>query len=67
MELQLGSDPWPGNSICHRVAKKEKRKKQKTECQLCKSRDVPLVHYYIVPISDEVKNEFKNYNMLKHK
>ena len=28
--LQLGSDPWPGNSICHRVAKKKKRK-QKTK------------------------------------
>ena len=22
-QLQLGSDPWPGNSICHRAAKKE--------------------------------------------
>ena len=27
-QLQLGSDPWPWNSICHRVAKKEKRKNQ---------------------------------------
>ena len=25
-QLQLGSDPWPGNSICHGVAKKGKRK-----------------------------------------
>ena len=27
--LQLGprSDPWPGNSTCHEVAKKEKKKK----------------------------------------
>ena len=24
-QLRLGSDPWPGNSICHRVAKKEKK------------------------------------------
>ena len=23
--LWLGSDPWPGNSICHRVAKKESK------------------------------------------
>ena len=26
-QLRLGSDPWPGNSICHRVAKKGKGKK----------------------------------------
>ena len=26
-QLQLGSDPWPGNSICHRAAKKKKKKK----------------------------------------
>ena len=26
--LQLGSDPWPGNSICHRAAKTEKEKKK---------------------------------------
>ena len=25
----LGSDPWPGNSTCHEVAKKEKKKKKK--------------------------------------
>ena len=24
--LQLKSDPWPGNTICHRVAKKKKKK-----------------------------------------
>ena len=24
--LQLRSDPWPGSSICHRVAKKKKEK-----------------------------------------
>ena len=24
LQLWLGCDPWPGNSICHRVAKKEK-------------------------------------------
>ena len=32
LQLQLGSDPWPGNSICLRVAKKvegEKKKRQK--------------------------------------
>ena len=23
LQLWLGSDPWPGNSICHRAAKKE--------------------------------------------
>ena len=27
LQLQLGSDPWPGNSICYRVSKKEKKKK----------------------------------------
>ena len=25
-----GSDPWPGTSLCHRVAKKGKKKKKKT-------------------------------------
>ena len=25
-QLQLGSDPWPGNSLCCRVAKKRKKK-----------------------------------------
>ena len=25
--LWLGCDPWPGNSICHGVAKKEKKEK----------------------------------------
>ena len=25
-QLQLGSDPWPGNSICYEVAKKKKKK-----------------------------------------
>ena len=28
-ELWLGTDPWPGDSICHRAAKKEKQKKKK--------------------------------------
>ena len=28
-QLWLVSDPWPGNSLCHRVAKKEKKKKKK--------------------------------------
>ena len=27
-QLQLRSDPWPGNSTCHRVAKNEKKKKK---------------------------------------
>ena len=26
LPLQLGSDPWPGNSMCCRAAKKEKKK-----------------------------------------
>ena len=25
LQLQLRSDPWPWNSICHRAAKKEKK------------------------------------------
>ena len=25
LQLQLGSDPWPGNSVCCRVTKKEKK------------------------------------------
>ena len=28
-QLLLGSDSWPGNSICHRVVKKEKKEKKK--------------------------------------
>ena len=31
LQLWLGSDPWPRNSICHGVAEKEKRKKEMTE------------------------------------
>ena len=27
LQLQLGSDPWPGNSICPGAAKNEKKKK----------------------------------------
>ena len=27
-QLQLRSDPWPGNPICRGVAKKEKKKKR---------------------------------------
>ena len=30
-QLQLGSDSWPWNSICHGVAKNEKKKKDKLE------------------------------------
>ena len=26
VQLRLGSDPWPGNSTCHRAAKKKKKK-----------------------------------------
>ena len=29
LQLQLGSDPWPGNSIWHGAAKKGKKKKKK--------------------------------------
>ena len=28
-QLQLGSDPWPENSICHRAAKKKRKSKEK--------------------------------------
>ena len=28
-QLQLGYDPWPGNSICHGVANKEKKRERK--------------------------------------
>ena len=28
-QLQLGSNPWPGNSICGGAAKKEKKKKKR--------------------------------------
>ena len=29
LQLQLRSDPWPWNSICHGSAKKEKEKKRR--------------------------------------
>ena len=29
LQLQLRSDPWPGNSVCHGAAKKKKKKKKK--------------------------------------
>ena len=28
-QMRLGSDPWPRNSICSRVAKKEKQQQEK--------------------------------------
>ena len=31
LHLWLRSDPWPGNSICHRVAKKKKRINSKVD------------------------------------
>ena len=46
MQLWFGSDPWPGNSICHGVAKKEKKKKVKRTLQNYKVKegkeDAPL-------------------------
>ena len=37
LQLQLRSDPWPGNSICCGAARKEKKRKKKelTEGRLC--------------------------------
>ena len=32
-QLWLGSDPWLRNSICHEVAKKEKKKKNRMDKQ----------------------------------
>ena len=37
-KLQVGSDPWPGNSICRRVAKKEREKIKKNLKRLGVSR-----------------------------
>ena len=33
--LQLRSDPWPGNSICHSVAKERKKEGQPTLGSYC--------------------------------
>ena len=30
LQLWLGADPWPGNSMCHGVAKKEGKFKRRT-------------------------------------
>ena len=38
LQLWLGSDPWPGNSIHHRVAKKEKKRKEKKRKEKKKKR-----------------------------
>ena len=32
MQLRLVSDPWPGKSICLKVAKKEKKKRKNPAC-----------------------------------
>ena len=34
LQMWLGSDPWPRNSICRRVAKKKKKKKKDRMKQL---------------------------------
>ena len=34
LQLWLTSDPWPGNSICCGVAKKEKKKRERNENEL---------------------------------
>ena len=36
-QLPAGSDPWPGNSRCHWVTKKEKKKKKKYGLNKCTS------------------------------
>ena len=47
-QLWLGSDPSPGNSICHRVAqKKKKKKKKKKEIQVA----TQLVKLHMVTFS----------------
>ena len=46
--MQLGSDPWPWNSICHGAAKKEKKKKKK------KKKEAEPV------LDDQGENEVKN-------
>ena len=47
-QLQLGSDPWPGNSICHGAAKKEKKKKEyyskKTQVTCLSSQNQDKIH-----------------------
>ena len=33
VQLQLGSDPWPGTSICYGLAKKGKKRKRNSSQQ----------------------------------
>ena len=45
-QLWLGSDPWPRNSICHKVAKKRRKKIDNASCGMevgVRSRNIILV------------------------
>ena len=44
--LWLGSDPWPGTSICCRAAKNEKKKKIKVKCWWGCREKRTLVHHW---------------------
>ena len=45
-KLQLGSDPWPGNSICCRAAKKEKKKERKKKEAALSSHEFAISQHY---------------------
>lgn len=41
--LQLGSDPWPGNSMCLRARKEERREGREGEKEACKLCKLPRI------------------------
>ena len=56
-QLQLGSDSWPGNSICHGAAKKKKRLYNFSDCN--------IIHTYY-PHIPLIQKERKKYCPLFH-
>ena len=43
-QLWLGSNPWPGNSVCHRAAKKERKKRRGEERQ--EKREMSVLNHW---------------------
>ena len=39
LQVQVGYGPWPGNSICHRMAKKKKKSKLTEQSRMVIARD----------------------------
>ena len=60
LQLQLRSDPWPGKSICHGVAKKEKEKRQQIVFLFSVDRERDKLRrrkWSLVPSPEEASNK----------